>query len=238
MVVKDYSINIQNLSIEYHDYNRDKLFSMGKVKSFLALNKINCKIYKGENTALIGKNGAGKSTLLKCIAGLLRPSEGEIETKGRVIMLSGSDPGFLPHLTGRQNIVELAGAYGVREKKIPDFVSSIEKFANIGEAMDRNYKGYSSGMAGKIGFGFITSLNPDILLIDETLGVGDLEFRKKAADRLEDFINRSGTVIISTHSLNLAKNMCNRGILLEKGELIFDGASDEAVSLHIKNSKN
>jgi len=150
-----------------------------------------------------------------------------------VILLAGADPGFIPELTGRQNVIELALAYGISKEEMPDFINSIEKFADIGEAFDRKFLGYSSGMRGKVGFGFITALNPDILLMDETLGVGDREFRKKASKRLEGFIERSGTVIISTHSLGLAKDMCSRGIVLDKGIIAIDSDAEEAISHYI-----
>ena len=169
---------------------------------------------------------------MKCIAGLLRPSKGKIVTKGRVILLAGADPGFLPELTGRQNVVELALAYGISEIESSSFIKSIEDFADIGEAFDRKFSGYSSGMRGKIGFGFITALKPDILLMDETLGVGDREFRKKAAIRLNEFIERSGTVIISTHSLGLAKDICSRGLVLDKGKTVIDSNVEEAISFY------
>ena len=182
------------------------------------------------------ENGAGKSTLLRCIAGLLRPSKGSLTTNGRVIILAGADPGFLNSLTGHQNVMELASAYGINDEDLEEFCSSVVTFADLGKAIDRPYKGYSTGMKGKLGFGFITALEPDILLIDETLGVGDLEFREKARARLSEFIERSGTVLISTHSLNLAKKMCSRGLVLDEGVLVLDGSSEEAVEFHISNS--
>lgn len=238
MVIEEHSILIEDIDLEYHDYTRDRLFSRGRISSFHALKRIKCEITRGENVALLGKNGAGKSTLLKCIAGIIRPSAGTISTFGRVILLSGSDPGFLPHLTGGQNVIELATAYGIKDSELGEFYDSVVEFAEIGEAIDRNFKGYSTGMRGKLGFGFLTALRPEILLIDETLGVGDLEFRKKASDRLEEFIQNSGTVIISTHSLNLAKKICSRGLVVDEGVLVYDGDSAGAVDLHISNSEN
>ncbi len=109
------------------------------------------------------------------------------------------------------------------------FCEEIIEFADLGDAIERNVRGYSTGMRGKLGFGFITSLKPDILLIDETLGVGDAEFRKKAMSRLRLFVSNSGSVIISTHSLGLAKELCNRGMLLDSGSLIKYGSSEDAL---------
>ena len=227
------ALNISNLNVDYHMFNRSKRKPFGEFVDFYALKDIQIKISEGEIVALLGRNGAGKSTLLKCIAGLLRPSNGEIVSNGRIILLSGADPGFIPELTGRQNVIELALAYGISKIELNDFIESIEDFADIGEAFDRKFSGYSSGMRGKVGFGFITALNPDILLMDETLGVGDREFRKKATIRLKEFISRSGTVVISTHSLGLAKEICSRGIVLDKGKVVIDSTAEESIAHYI-----
>jgi len=223
------SVSIQDLSLEYHDFIRTKNTPWGVITPFKSLNSLSLIINEGETVALLGRNGAGKSTLLKCIGGLIRPAKGKIITNGRVILLAGVDPGFLPNLTGRQNILELGMAYGIKPKLLIEFSNTIEEFANLGEAYDRRFGGYSTGMRGKLGFGFITALEPSILLIDETLGVGDVEFRKKAQIRLKKFIKNSGTVIISTHSLGLAKELCSRGILLDKGKLVIDGDINDVI---------
>jgi len=229
MVLKDISIEIKDLILEYQEFIRDRNSPLGRISPFMALHSISLSVLEGENVALLGRNGAGKSTLLRCVAGLLRPSNGVIKTKGRVILLAGVDPGFLPDLSGRQNVIELGRAYGISPEGIENFSNSIEDFALLGEAFDRRFGSYSTGMRGKLGFGFITALNPDILLIDETLGVGDREFRKRAQDRLRDFISKSGTVVISTHSLGLAKELCERGILLDRGKLELDGEIGEVI---------
>jgi len=227
------AIEISDFSVNYHIFKRSRKKPLGEFENFHALKNLEISINDGEIVALLGRNGAGKSTMLRCIAGLLRPANGKIITRGRVILLAGADPGFIPQLTGRQNVSELALAYGISKNELQPFIKSIEDFADIGEAFDRNFSGYSSGMRGKIGFGFITALKPDILLMDETLGVGDREFRKKAAKRLKEFIARSGTVIISTHSLGLAKEICSRGIVLDKGEIVKDSNAEEAISHYI-----
>ncbi len=233
LVVSDWSIEINNLSVDYSEFSRSYSRPLGEQRLVKALESISLQINGGEIVGLIGKNGAGKSTLLKTIAGQLRPSQGKVVTNGRVILLAGADPGFLPDLTGRRNIAELALAYGIGEEKLEVFTKSIIDFADLGDAIDRNFRGYSTGMRGKLGFGFITSLNPDILLIDETLGVGDREFRAKAQERLGGFIERSGTVIISTHSLGLAKEICSIGILLNRGRLQASGPIGDVVKRYI-----
>lgn len=229
MVIESISLEVKNLTLEYIDNPEGTFVRMGRTKKIRALNNISLSIKKGDVVALIGKNGAGKSTLLKVISGMIRPSEGTVLSKGRVILLAGVNPGFSGELSGKRNVTELAPAYGIKSEDIDLFVKSVIEFADIGDAIDRRVKGYSSGMKGKLGFGFITALNPDILLIDETLGVGDEEFRLKAQNRLRDFVNKSGSVIMSTHSLGLARELCNRGLVLDNGEIISDDEIENAM---------
>ncbi len=233
------AISVDSLSVEYNVYVRKKL-KFGKVKPILALDNISFDIMKGECVAILGKNGAGKSTLLDTIAGRLRPKIGSVNTEGKVYTLSGANPGLIPILSGRENVRMLAEVYGIEKEKIPDFESEVEQFCELGEAFDRPYNTLSSGMAGRIGFGFTTSLIPEILLMDETLGVGDEEFRKKAEKKAEKFMQRGETILLSTHSLGLAKKMCKRGIVLDQGILQFDGEIEKAIKkyLSIINGEN
>ena len=228
-MVVDNLIETTNLSVEYMEVSMNKKRPFRVNKFIQALRDVDFNVVRGENIAVLGRNGAGKSTLLKCIAGFLRPSEGIIRTRGRIILLSGTNPGFQNDLTGRRNIEILAPLYGIEQDNVEKFIKDIEDFTELGDALDRNYKGYSTGMKGKLGFGFMTGLTPDILLIDETLGVGDLEFRAKAQIRLKNFIKRSGSVLMSTHSLGLAGEMCTRGILLDKGKMIFSGSAEACI---------
>jgi ABC-type polysaccharide/polyol phosphate transport system ATPase subunit len=234
LVVVAPPISVSELSVEYIEFKRSYAAPLGSYVPISALRGVNVGLNRGEVVALIGRNGAGKSTLLKAIAGLLRPSSGKVVTNGRVILLAGADPGFSIDTTGRRNVEELARAYGIQKSEISDFTSSVIEFAQLGEAIDRNFRGYSSGMRGKLGFGFITNLRPDILLIDETLGVGDREFRAKAQKRLIEFIEKSGTVIISTHSLGLAKELCSRGIVLDGGKVEYDGEISSAINKYVE----
>ena len=221
------AISVDSLSVEYNVYVRKKL-KFGKVKPILALDNISFDIMKGECVAILGKNGAGKSTLLDTIAGRLRPKIGSVNTEGKVYTLSGANPGLIPILSGRENVRMLAEVYGIEKEKISDFESEVEQFCELGEAFDRPYNTLSSGMAGRIYFGFTTSLIPEILLMDETLGVGDEEFRKKAGrKKAEKFMQRGETILLSTHSLGLA-SMCKRGIVLDQGILEFDGEIGKA----------
>ena len=196
------------------------------------MQNIEFSVSKGESLAVLGMNGAGKSTLLKAVNGLIRPSSGEIETSGNTLLLSGTDPGFLPRLSGLKNLKRLGKAFGFRGTKLDELISNVIDFSDLGDAVNRSYGGYSTGMKGKLGFGFITALKPDVLLIDETLAVGDPPFRNKAMSRLSDMIEKSGTVIISTHSVGFANSNCERGIVLEEGKIIFDGEVETATALY------
>ncbi len=220
MVLSEYSIDVKSITVDYLDFSRTIWNPLGNKFLYRALEEISFTVAKGDIVALVGRNGGGKSTLLRVIAGLQRPSRGEITTNGRVILLAGTNPGFIGHLSGRENVMSLALAYGIEEGEVNNFAKGVFEFASIDEALDRPVKGYSAGMKGKLGFGFITSLNPDILLIDETLGVGDEEFRQKAKLRLREFLDKSGCVIISTHSLGLARELCNKGIVIDSGKLV------------------
>lgn len=233
MVLKVGEIKISGLCTDYDDLLRTKLRPFGKMDSFRALDSLDLKVSPGEVVGIIGRNGSGKSTLLKTINGFMRPSEGYVETSGRVFLLAGVDPGLILGLSGRENARLLGLAYGRDPGAIESFVDSVEKFCNLKEAFDRKVGGYSTGMRGKLGFGIITELEPDILLIDETLGVGDREFRAKAQMRLRNFIGQSGTVLISTHSLGLAKELCTRGILLESGRIEYDGSIEDTIGKYV-----
>ena len=222
MVLNDALMSVDSLSIVFHEYIREKTFSLGRVKQHTALNNVSCSIKSGDKVAVIGRNGSGKSTLLKSMAGLLRPESGQIEAAGRVFYLSGTNPGFQNELTGRMNIQQLGLAYGVKDEELDALEKDIEEFTDLGSDLDRKVSNYSSGMKGKLGFGFITALRCDLLLIDEALGAGDQEFRHKANLRLNQFIEESGTMVLCTHSMSTAKK-CNKCIVMNEGSIVFDG---------------
>ena len=233
---KEVVISLENVSHEYNIFKRRSWYSPGKIEFVKSLDNISLSVKKGQSLVILGKNGSGKTTLLSLIGGSLRPRKGKISTKGRVFTLRGSNPGLIPTISPRKNINLLSSAYGVEREKSQHFLSEIEDFCDLGEAFDRPYNTLSSGMAGRVGFGFTTSLDPEILLMDETLGVGDIEFRKKATEKANLFMEKGETVLLSTHSLNLAKSMCSRGIVLNEGRIAFEGTSEEAVSFYVELS--
>lgn len=229
----DLAISVSELSIVYRIRSK-KLIGRGKIKEVKALDKISFQIKKGELVAVLGKNGSGKTTLLGAIGGHFRPESGTVNTRGRVYTLKGANPGLVPYISSRENIRRMSQIYGVPNQKRVEFEKQVEEFCDLGEAYDRDYSSLSTGMAGRVGFGFTTSLKPEILLMDETLGVGDVEFRKKAEKKAMEFMEKGETILLSTHSLNLAKTMCQRGLVLDEGELVFDGPSEDAVDYYLK----
>jgi len=230
MVIEHTAINVDGLSIEYHEYTRDKVFSLGKRETIFALKDVSFSLEEGEHVAVIGRNGSGKSTLLKCLAGMLRPASGTVTINGRAIFLSGVDPGFDSELTGRENVRQLAPAYGIKKDEIEQFTDSVKQFTELGEAFERKYSGYSAGMKGKLGFGFISDLRSDILMIDETFGAGDREFKKKSKARMNAMVSEIPTLLMCSHGLSLVMSICERGLVMNEGELVFDGPINEAVS--------
>jgi teichoic acid transport system ATP-binding protein len=234
MVLNDNNvITVRDLSVTYH--SRPKGFKRkGSNKDVQALKSISFRLKKGEIVAILGRNGSGKTTLLQAIAGEIKPESGSIHTEGRVYTLRGADPGLVRHISARENVKMMSSIYGISEEERESFEDGVEEFCELGDAYDRDFSTLSSGMAGRVGFGFTTSLKPEILLMDETLGVGDVVFRKKAEKKSMEFMERGETILLSTHSLNLAKTICRRGLVLEEGELIFDGSSEDAVAKYLE----
>lgn len=221
------SISIDEICLDYDAIRQRTLFSIPRAFKHRALSDISFTVSQGETLAIMGHNGAGKSTLLNLIAGRIRPVSGSVVTAGRIVHLAGVNPGFDPLLSPRQNIRWLSGVYGSNSSHLE---TEVEEFSDIGEGFDRPIKTLSTGMRGRVGFGFATSLKPDILLIDEVLGVGDPSFKAKALKRLKGMIKRSGIVMISTHSAGLVKEICNRCIVLENGVITHDGDVDDGIS--------
>ena len=222
-------ISVSNLSVVFDGLSIRNALNLPRREKFEALKIKNMIIGKGEIVAVLGHNGAGKSTFLSTIAGKIRPSEGKVIVDGTLVHLSGVNPGFDMNLSARQNIAWLCKIYNSEPGEVVDMV---EDFSQIGEAFDRPIRNLSGGMRGRVGFGFATSLNPDILLIDEVLGVGDPSFKQKATSKLKKLINNTGTVLISTHSVGLVKEIATRTIVLRNGSVIHDGEVNEGLSLY------
>ena len=203
-----------------------------------ALQGIDFDVYKGEILGIIGKNGAGKSTLLKILSRVTSPTTGTIKTKGRIASLLEVGTGMHPELTGRENVFLNGAILGMSKAEIASKIDEIIEFSGCEMYIDTPVKRYSSGMRVRLGFAVAAFLEPDILVVDEVLAVGDAEFQKKAIGKMQD-ISRGGgrTVLFVSHNMGSVQSLCTRGILLENGKVVFDGGVDETVSRYLSASK-
>ncbi|MCH5327599.1 MAG: ABC transporter ATP-binding protein, partial [Coprobacter sp.] len=201
-----------------------------------ALKDITFDIQQGDIVGIIGKNGAGKSTLLKLLSRITSPTTGEIRAKGRIASLLEVGTGFHTELTGRENIYMNGSIMGMTRNEISRKLDAIVDFAGIERYLDTPVKRYSSGMFVRLGFAIAAFLEPEILVVDEVLAVGDAEFQKKAIGKMQDVSSGEGrTVLFVSHNMTAVKTLCTRGIVLENGMLTFDGGIGEAVDLYLKN---
>ena len=204
---------------------------------FLALNKINLEIKKGERLAIIGSNGAGKSTLLKLISRISAPTKGLIKIKGKIASLISVGTGFHAELTGRENIYLNGSILGLRKHEIDDRLSQIVDFSGVNDFLDTPVKRYSSGMVIRLGFSVAAHLDPDILITDEVLAVADLEFREKSIKKLMHISDSGKTIIFVSHNLNSVRRLCKTAILLDKGRLLLKDNVDSVISEYISLNK-
>jgi len=199
---------------------------------FWALKDVSLEIERGESVAVMGLNGAGKSTLLKIIGGLMLPSRGRVTVRGSVGSLIELGTGFHPNLSGRENIYIKCALNGMSRREAARVYKSIVDFAELKEFIDMPVGKYSSGMQARLGFAAAVLHRPDVLLIDEILSVGDFTFRQKCLDRM-NACKQSSAVVFVSHSLGAIRMFCDRGIVLEKGQIVFDGPTDQAVNFFI-----
>lgn len=203
---------------------------------FLALSDINFNVTKGEIVGIIGNNGAGKSTLLKIISQISSPTEGEIRIKGRVASLLEVGTGFHPELTGRENIFLNGAILGMTKFEISSKLMDIINFSGISTHIDTPVKRYSSGMKVRLGFAVAAHLEPEILIVDEVLAVGDAEFQTKCIGKMKDVAGLGRTILFVSHNLSAVRNLCTRAIVLKDGRMKFDGGVEEAISIYMQNS--
>ena len=199
-------------------------------RSFWALRGVRFAVEKGEVLGLIGKNGSGKSTLLRVISGIYAPDRGEVETFGMISSLLELGAGFRDELSGLEN-VRLSGAIlGFSRDQIDGMMPRIVEFSGLGDFMNRPLKTYSSGMKARLGFSVASSIDPDILLVDEALAVGDTSFRQRSMTRIEEMVQKDDTtVVIVSHNTQELSRLCGRLVLLNEGTVVADGAVDEVL---------
>lgn len=203
-----------------------------RFQEFWALNDISFELQKGDRLGILGFNGAGKSTLLKVIAGVLKPTNGKVSTKGKIVPLLELGAGFDKDYTGAENIYLYGAMLGYSKEFLREKYDEIVEFSELGDFINIPIKNYSSGMKARLGFSIATIVEPDILILDEVLSVGDAKFKKKSEKRIKDMFEKGVTVLFVSHSLAQVKTLCNRAILLEKGQLIADGSIEEVSKLY------
>jgi lipopolysaccharide transport system ATP-binding protein len=204
-----------------------------------SLKDINFEINQGDAVGIIGKNGAGKSTLLKLLSRVTSPTTGEIRVKGRIASLLEVGTGFHPELSGRENIYLNGAILGMRKKEITRKLDEIIDFSGVERYIDTPVKRYSSGMYVRLAFAVAAHLESEILIVDEVLAVGDAEFQKKCLGKMGDISKGEGrTVLFVSHNMAAVQNLCNKGIVLENGQIAFQGASDTSIQEYLKNSAN
>lgn len=204
-----------------------------------ALKDISFKVEQGDVVGIIGKNGAGKSTLLKLLSRITSPSTGTIRYNGRIASLLEVGTGFHPEMTGRENIYMNGSIMGMTKSEITRKLDEIVDFAGVERYLDTPVKRYSSGMTVRLGFAVAAFLEPEILVVDEVLTVGDAEFQKKAIGKMNDVAHSEGrTVLFVSHNMAAVKNLCMRGVVLQNGTLVYDGGTEDAVNYYLQNNSH
>jgi lipopolysaccharide transport system ATP-binding protein len=240
--MNDVVISVRNLSKQYNIFKTQRSRLLHMIKPSLvttpdkvqALSHVHFEIRRGEAVALIGRNGGGKSTLLEILTGTLQPTDGEVIVKGRVSALLELGSGFNPNYTGRDNVILNGLILGLSRKEIMSRFHEIEAFAEIGTAIDRPVKTYSSGMMMRLAFAVQVLCSPDILIVDEALSVGDFFFQQKCLSFIRKLREDGVTLLFVSHDMGVVRDLCSRVLYLQKGKLAFDGAVAEGVSLFFR----
>lgn len=235
-------IRALNLGVKFRRYQSTKLRLRSllldprrtHLSGFWALRNLSFEVEEGEILGVIGANGAGKSTLLRVIAGIYPPDEGSIQVDGKVSPLLSLGAGFRPDLSGRDNIYLNGVLLGLSKQKIDALYDEIVSFAELEEFVDEPVRTYSSGMIARLGFSIAMSVRPDILLIDEVLGVGDMRFQQKSKERMRQFMEHAKAIIVATHSMGFIRELCTRVIWLERGSVRMIGDTRDVVSRYLQ----
>lgn len=225
-----------NLSAEKVDNIKEYVIKMIKrelrFQEFWALKNVSFELKEGERLGILGLNGAGKSTLLKTIAGVLKPTEGSISIKGKIVPLLELGAGFDPQYTGRENIYLYGAVLGYSRAFLDEKYDEIVEFSELGDFIDVPIKNYSSGMKARLGFAIATVVEPEILILDEVLSVGDAKFRKKSEKKIMSMFDKGVTVLFVSHSLEQVKRLCDKAIILEHGKIIASGDIDTVSKIY------
>lgn len=240
--MKNEVLKVENVSMKFNlmekkvDNLKEYFIKMVKnelrYQEFWALHNISFSLNRGDRLGILGLNGAGKSTLLKIIAGVLKSTEGKVTTKGKIVPLLELGAGFDLQYTGAENINLYGAVLGYSKDFIKEKYDEIVAFSELGDFINVPVKNYSSGMKARLGFSIATVVEPDILILDEVLSVGDAKFRKKSEKKIQTMFDKGVTVLFVSHSLEQVKRICNKAILLENGKLIALGTVDEVGEIY------
>ena len=232
-----YSLKFTRKTTLRHSFQRRFRMPGGGEDSFWALKDVTFRVEHGQSLGVIGPNGAGKSTLLQVLAGIITPSAGVVSVNGHVSSLLALGAGFDGDLSGTDNI-RLAGAFmGLDHRDVEERLPSIVEYADLGPFIDASIKTYSSGMKARLGFAIATSIEPDILLLDEVLATGDAAFRTKSKARVLELVKSAKAIVLVTHDMNWVTEYCNSAMLIEKGQIIAEGNPADVVAIHQENSE-
>jgi ABC-type polysaccharide/polyol phosphate transport system ATPase subunit len=198
-------------------------------KNFTALETITLNVHKGEVLGVIGRNGSGKSTLLRLMAGIYQPDKGSVKVRGRTSLLAGVRVGLNEHLSGRENVHLYGSILGHKQEKMDQIMGDIIEFSELGEFFDQPLRTYSSGMRARLGIAIASAVEPEILLIDEVLGVGDPQFREKSKERILSLVKSTSTVVLVSHSFALMREICDRVAFIHEGKVHSVGDPTESI---------
>ncbi len=241
------AISVKNVSMTFN-LNKEKVDNLKEYvikflthkleyKKFYALDDISFDVKKGEHLAIMGLNGAGKSTLLKTIVGVYKPNVGTIEKSGVIAPLLELGAGFDPNYTGRENIYLYGAILGYDRAYISSKIDEIIEFSELGRFIEVPIKNYSSGMRARLGFSIATAVEPDVLILDEVLSVGDAGFRKKSLAKVQSLFEKGVTVLFVSHSIDQVQAICDKAILLDHGKIIAQGPVEEVIPVYEEKTK-
>ena len=239
-------VSLDNVSIEYRRATTktrsikqatvDILKGKRKFQTFRALDGVSFEINSGEILAIIGRNGSGKSTLLKVISRVIPPTGGRIIVRGHVEPMIELGVGFNPELSGRENIMLNAAIHGRNPKLVKERIEDLINWAGLQDVVDLPLRTYSSGMVARLGFAVATDINPDIVLVDEVLAVGDIDFMEKSRARMQKIMGEGSTVVLVSHDLETVRSLATRAIWMEHGKIRFEGRPGDVIDAYISNA--
>ena len=242
-------LTVDGVSLEFPIYDADKSFRKALLRSAVggvihrnkakhnrvsvtALDNVSINLKQGDRLGLVGANGAGKTTLMKVMAGVYVPDRGKVTAEGRLSCLFAGVPGIDEHDNAYRNIYTVCRFFGMSKEQIVEKVASIEEFCELGDYMSMPLRTYSSGMMARLSFAIATSMDPEILLMDEGIGAGDARFAHKAKARIENFLGKAQIVVLASHSNDLIREMCNQAVLMQAGRIIEVGPVEDILATH------